>query len=160
MTLEKGGLKAIISGQGLAGGKAWNGTLTMEETLQPYAFAAHRAVQVAPLREGLSLAPQHPAHPAYTEALAVLALPRRAPLRLAALSEKPRRELVQKFWTFTTETQAEYDPALVLTENDRFALRRSFTAQGAAHPIDSGSCTALTVDTTAYLRVEGIEVNW
>ena len=160
VTLEKGGLKAIISGQGLAGGKAWNGTLTMEETLQPYAFAAHRAVQVAPLREGLSLAPQHPAHPAYTEALAVLALPRRAPLRLAALSEKPRRELVQKFWTFTTETQAEYDPALVLTENDRFALRHSFTAQGAAHPIDSGSCTALTVDTTAYLRVEGIEVNW
>ena len=68
--------------------------------------------------------------------------------------------MAQKFWSFTTETQAKYDPALVLTENDRFALRRSFTAQGAAHPIDSGNCTALTVDTTAYLRVEGIEVNW
>ena len=160
VTLEKGGLKALISGQGLAGGKTWNGTLTMEETLQPYTFAARRAVQLAPLREGLSLVPQHPASPAYTETLAVLTLPRRTPLRLASLSETPRRELVQKFWTFAPGTEAKYDPALVLTENDRFALRRSFTAQGTAQPIDSGCCTALTVDTTPYLRVEEIEVNW
>ena len=160
VTLEKGGLKALISGQGLAGGKTWNGTLTMEETLQPYTFAARRAVQLAPVREGLSLVPQHPAHPAHTETLAVLTMPRRTPLRLASLSETPQRELVQKFWTFAPGTEAKYDPALVLTENDRFALRRSFTAQGTAQPIDSGCCTALTVDTTPYLRVEEIEVNW
>lgn len=76
VTIPAGQLKATISGQGMAGTTAWDGTLTCEDTLPPFAvLRPARTLQA--MAEAMQAAAQYPAAARLTEALAPCPVVRR-----------------------------------------------------------------------------------
>ena len=160
VTVEKGGLKAVISGQGMAAGKVWDGTLTAEETLPAVALTALPALTLRPLQGRVSAAVQTPTGGTLAAVLGTVALPALPLLTFAPMTEGLGAATVEKTWTLTTAARAVYDKTFVTTQDGQFALRRLYTAESTACPVDSGLCSAVTVDTTPFTKVEKIEVIW
>lgn len=149
-------LKATISGQGMAAGEPWDGTITLEDMLDT--LTVDGAVSVAAIADSMTTKVEAPAGSTLTETLPAITLTN-STIQLAGMTDDgPAIAEEVESWTLTTESNATYSKDWVTTESGAFALRTTFTAQSSMLPIDSGLCAAVTVDTGNYVSVERIEV--
>lgn len=152
-------IKATISGQGLVAGLGeWNGKLTAEETLELYPLRVFSTTPIAML-DGCVVCADEPETKSLSAAIAILPLRKRS-IQIRGIREKWNVEQIVEGWTFTTEVDSTYATDWVITTGGVFSLRHDFSAVSVMQEIDQGLCAALSVDSTIYKSVEGIEVTY
>ena len=85
---------------------------------------------------------------------------RKRGIKIRGIREKLSVEQIVEGWTFTTAVDSTYATDWVITDGGVFTLRHNFSAVSAMQEIDQGLCAALSVDTTIFKSVEGIEVKY
>lgn len=154
--IDKEQLKATITGQGMASGEIWDGTITLEDSLTALTVAS--APKLAPISDQMTTEVQAPVGPALTEMLSAITLTG-SRIQLAGLTDDgPAIAEAVESWTLTTQSNATYSTEYVTTASGAFALRTEYIARSSMLPIDTGLCAAVTVDTGPYVSIERIEV--
>lgn len=152
-------IKATISGQGLVAGLGeWNGKLTAEETIELYPLKFYPTTPIA-MVDGCVVSTDEPTSKNLSATISLLPLRKRG-IKIRGIREKLSVEQIVEGWTFTTEVDSTYATDWVITDGGVFALRHNFSAVSAMQEIDQGLCAALSVDTTIFKSVEGIEVKY
>lgn len=152
-------IKATISGQGLVAGLGeWNGKLTAEETIELYPLKFYPTTPIA-MVDGCVVSTDEPTSKNLSATISLLPLRKRG-IKIRGIREKLSVEQIVEGWTFTTAVDSTYATDWVITDGGVFALRHNFSAVSAMQEIDQGLCVALSVDTTIFKSVEGIEVKY
>ena len=152
-------IKATISGQGLVAGLGeWNGRLTAEETIELYPLKFYPTTPIA-MVDGCVVSTDEPTSKNLSATISLLPLRKRG-IKIRGIREKLSVEQIVEGWTFTTAVNSTYATDWVITDGGVFALRHNFSAVSAMQEIDQGLCAALSVDTTIFKSVEGIEVKY
>lgn len=152
-------IKATISGQGLVAGLGeWNGRLTAEETIELYPLKFYPTTPIA-MVDGCVVSTDEPTSKNLSATISLLPLRKRG-IKIRGIREKLSVEQIVEGWTFTTAVDSTYATDWVITDGGVFALRHNFSAVSAMQEIDQGLCAALSVDTTIFKSVEGIEVKY
>lgn len=152
-------IKATISGQGLVAGLGeWNGKLTAEETIELYPLKFYPTTPIA-MVDGCVVSTDEPTSKNLSATISLLPLRKRG-IKIRGIREKLSVEQIVEGWTFTTAVDSTYATDWVITDGGVFALRHNFSAVSAMQEIDQGLCAALSVDTTIFKSVEGIEVKY
>lgn len=152
-------IKATISGQGLVAGLGeWNGKLTAEETIELYPLKFYPTTPIA-MVDGCVVSTDEPTSKNLSATISLLPLRKRG-IKIRGIREKLSVEQIVEGWTFTTAVDSTYATDWVITDGGVFALRHAFSAVSAMQEIDQGLCAALSVDTTIFKSVEGIEVKY
>lgn len=152
-------IKATISGQGLVAGLGeWNGKLTAEETIELYPLKFYLTTPIA-MVDGCVVSTDEPTSKNLSATISLLPLRKRG-IKIRGIREKLSVEQIVEGWTFTTAVDSTYATDWVITDGGVFALRHNFSAVSAMQEIDQGLCAALSVDTTIFKSVEGIEVKY
>jgi len=152
-------IKATISGQGLVAGLGeWNGKLTAEETIELYPLQFYPTTPIA-MVDGCVVSTDEPTSKNLSATISLLPLRKRG-IKIRGIREKLSVEQIVEGWTFTTAVDSTYATDWVITDGGVFALRHNFSAVSAMQEIDQGLCAALSVDTTIFKSVEGIEVKY
>ena len=152
-------IKATISGQGLVAGLGeWNGKLTAEETIELYPLKFYPTTPIA-MVDGCVVSTDEPTSKNLSATISLLPLRKRS-IKIRGIREKLSVEQIVEGWTFTTAVDSTYATDWVITDGGVFALRHNFSAVSAMQEIDQGLCAALSVDTTIFKSVEGIEVKY
>lgn len=152
-------IKATISGQGLVAGLGeWNGKLTAEETIELYPLKFYPTTPIA-MVDGCVVSADEPTSKNLSATISLLPLRKRS-IKIRGIREKLSVEQIVEGWTFTTAVDSTYATDWVITDGGVFALRHNFSAVSAMQEIDQGLCAALSVDTTIFKSVEGIEVKY
>ena len=149
--IGKGQLRATITGQGMAAGDIWDGTLTLEETLA-------RVTRPANLRQILSIygdvttEMQRSLGTAAAEFLA--RIPRTAPRR-AVNGQAPKRSTTYAYYGLPLAFDADF----VQLDADGWRLRTSWQYDAAPQEIDTGTLLCAAADTGSLAEVSKIEVS-
>lgn len=152
-------IKATISGQGLVAGLGeWNGKLTAEETIELYPLKFYPTTPIA-MVDGCVVSTDEPTSKNLSATISLLPLRKRG-IKIRGIREKLSVEQIVEGWTFTTAVDSTYATDWVITDGGIFALRHNFSAVSAMQEIDQGLCAVLSVDTTIFKSVEGIEVKY
>ena len=152
-------IKATISGQGLVAGLGeWNGKLTAEETIELYPLKFYPTTPIS-MVDGCVVSTDEPTSKNLSATISLLPLRKRG-IKIRGIREKLSVEQIVEGWTFTTAVDSTYATDWVITDGGVFALRHNFSAVSAMQEIDQGLCVALSVDTTIFKSVEGIEVKY
>ena len=152
-------IKATISGQGLVAGLGeWNGKLTAEETIELYSLKFYPTTPIA-MVDGCVVSTDEPTSKNLSATISLLPLRKRG-IKIRGIREKLSVEQIVEGWTFTTAVDSTYATDWVITDGGVFALRHNFSAVSAMQEIDQGLCAALSVDTTIFKSMEGIEVKY
>lgn len=152
-------IKATISGQGLVAGLGeWNGKLTAEETIELYPLKFYPTTPIA-MVDGCVVSTDESTSKNLSATISLLPLRKRS-IKIRGIREKLSVEQIVEGWTFTTAVDSTYATDWVITDGGVFALRHNFSAVSAMQEIDQGLCAALSVDTTIFKSVEGIEVKY
>ena len=152
-------IKATISGQGLVAGLGeWNGKLTAEETIELYPLKFYPTTPIA-MVDGCVVSTDEPTSKNLSATISLLPLRKRG-IKIRGIREKLSVEQIVEGWTFTTAVDSTYATDWVITDGGVFALRHNFSAVSAMQEIDQGLCAALSVDTTIFKSMEGIEVKY
>lgn len=152
-------IKATISGQGLVAGLGeWNGKLTAEETIELYPLRFYPTAPIA-MVDGCMVSTDEPTSKNLSATISLLPLRKRS-IKIRGIREKLSVEQIVEGWTFTTAVDSTYATDWVITDGGVFALRHDFSAVSIMQEIDQGLCAALSVDTTIFKSVEGIEVKY
>ena len=152
-------IKATISGQGLVAGLGeWNGKLTAEETIELYPLKFYPTTPIA-MVDGCVVSTDEPTSKNLSATISLLPLRKRG-IKIRGIREKLSVEQIVEGWTFTTAVDSTYATDWVITDGGVFTLRHNFSAVSAMQEIDQGFCAALSVDTTIFKSVEGIEVKY
>lgn len=152
-------IKATISGQGLVAGLGeWNGKLTAEETIELYPLKLYPTTPIA-MVDGCVVSTDEPTSKNLSATISLLPLRKRG-IKIRGIREKLSVEQIVEGWTFTTALDSTYATDWVITDGGVFALWHNFSAVSAMQEIDQGLCAALSIDTTIFKSVEGIEVKY
>ena len=149
--IGKGQLRATITGQGMAAGDIWDGTLTLEETLA-------RVTRPANLRKVLAIygdvttEMQKPLGSAAAERLA--RIPRTTPRR-AVNGQAPKRSTTYAYYGLPLAFDADF----VQLDADGWRLRTSWQYDAAPQEIDTGTLLCAAADTGSLAEVSKIEVS-
>ena len=149
--IGKGQLRATITGQGMAAGDIWDGTLTLEETLA-------RVTRPAKLRKILAIygdvttEMQRPLGTAAAEFLA--RIPRTTPRR-AVNGQAPKRSTTYAYYGLPLAFDADF----VQLDTDGWRLRTSWQYDAVPQEIDTGTLLCAAADTGNLAEVSKIEVS-
>lgn len=149
--IGKGQLRATITGQGMAAGDIWDGTLTLEETLA-------RVTRPASLREMLTIYDdvttemQKPLGSTAAERLA--RIPRTTPRR-AVNGQAPKRSTTYAYYGLPLAFDADF----VQLDADGWRLRTSWQYDAVPQEIDTGTLLCAAADTGNLAEVSKIEVS-
>ena len=149
--IGKGQLRATITGQGMAAGDIWDGTLTLEETLA-------RVTRPASLREMLTIYDdvttemQKPLGSTAAERLA--RIPRTTPRR-AVNGQAPKRSTTYAYYGLPLAIDADF----VQLDADGWRLRTSWQCDAVPQEIDTGTLLCAAADTGNLAEVSKIEVS-
>ena len=149
--IGKGQLRATITGQGMAAGDIWDGTLTLEETLA-------RVTRPASLRQILAIygdvttKMQKPLGSTAAELLA--RIPRTTPRR-AVNGQAPKRSTTYAYYGLPLA----FDVDFVQLDADGWRLRTSWQYDAVPQEIDTGTLLCAAADTGNLAEVSKIEVS-
>lgn len=149
--IGKGQLRATITGQGMAAGDIWDGTLTLEETLA-------RMTRPASLRKILAIygdvttEMQKPLGSTAAERLA--RIPRTTPRR-AVNGQAPKRSTTYAYYGLPFAFDADF----VQLDADGWRLRTSWQYDAVPKEIDTGTLLCAAADTGNLAEVSKIEVS-
>ena len=149
--IGKGQLRATITGQGMAAGDIWDGTLTLEETLA-------RVTRPAKLRQILAIygdVTTEMQRPLGTTAAELLArIPRTTPRR-AVNGQAPKRSTTYAYYGLPLAFDADF----VQLDADGWRLRTSWQYDAVPQKIDTGTLLCAAADTGSLAEVSKIEVS-
>lgn len=160
--VAKGDFRATITGQGMAGGKIWDGTVTAEETVTPLHWAAPSAIRLAEVRDTVQGMRFHtPEAAAGAETLQMLRWTPR-PITPGLLTEALTLHNVITNWVLAAGRNLPQYSAEYLTQNEAGAwvLRRAYTVQSVPQQIDTGSLSVLTPDFARFESVEKVVIRF
>ncbi len=149
--IGKGQLRATITGQGMAAGDIWDGTLTLEETLA-------RMTRPASLRKILAIygdvttEMQKPLGSTAAERLA--RIPRTTPRR-AVNGQAPKRSTTYAYYGLPLAFDADF----VQLDADGWRLRTSWQYDAVPQEINTGTLLCAAADTGNLAEVSKIEVS-
>ena len=155
-TIEKGALKATITGQGLAATIAWDGTLTFEEVVaEPFALR-QGGLSVVKAVESITTETQAPTSNAITETVAPFRL--RSSLSLVGFTDRfSTGEIRQKFTVGNADWQ--YHDRYISDETGDIMARIRWKYDGEEQAIDSGRMTAVKAITNDLGSVQEVTVS-
>lgn len=149
--IGKGQLRATITGQGMAAGDIWDGTLTLEETLA-------RVTRPANLRKILAIygdvttEMQKPLGSTAAERLA--RIPRTTPRRVVN-GQAPKRSTTYAYYGLPFAFDADF----VQLDADGWRLRTSWKYDAVPQEIDTGTLLCAAADTGNLAEASKIEVS-
>lgn len=154
VTVSKRGFKATVTGQGLSATTVWDGTLTVEEVMEPFQIRGKRLSLVS-VDEEIGTADQTPTVGAVSEIVSGGFSIRRNALRLAGLEVRVSTgETVMQ----QTVTDWNYEDRYVTTAGKNTMLRVRWDYQSEEQSIDSGRMTAVKAVTADLASVEEVTV--
>ena len=149
--IGKGQLRATITGQGMAAGDIWDGTLTLEETLARVARPA-KLRQIFAIYGDVTTEMQRPLGTAAAEFL--VRIPRTTPRR-AVNGQAPKRSTTYAYYGLPLAFDADF----VQLDADGWRLRTSWQYDAAPQEIDTGTLLCAAADTGSLAEVSKIEVS-
>lgn len=157
VTVAKRGLRATVTGQGLAATTIWDGTITVEEMVAPVSIRS--VMTVEPFAEKISAKTQTPTPAAFSEVFVGVTI--RSQMTIAGFAEEIG---VDPVWE---EQVVSFVQLSVWTHNDRHVgvvensvrLRTTWNYQSEEQEIDSGRMTVVKAVTGDLVSVESVEVN-
>ena len=149
--IGKGQLRATITGQGMAAGDIWDGTLTLEETLARVTRPA-KLRQILAIYGDVTTEMQKPLGTAAAERLA--RIPRTTPRR-AVNGQAPKRSTTYAYYGLPLA----FDADLVQLDADGWRLRTSWQYDAVPQEIDTGTLLCAAADTGSLAEVSKIEVS-
>ena len=149
--IGKGQLRATITGQGMAAGDIWDGTLTLEETLARVARPA-KLRQILAIYGDVTTKMQKPLGTTAAELLA--RIPRTTPRR-AVNGQAPKRSTTYAYYGLPLAFDADF----VQLDADGWRLRTSWQYDAVPQEIDTGTLLCAAADTGNLAEVSKIEVS-
>lgn len=155
-TIDKGGVKAVLYGQGIAGEGKWDGTINFSEDIRKIIQFTGGLEFDTGITEDIDTKMQTPAGASISvEAGAFMfsgSLTFNEPVINFEVGE------VIKDYKFNTDKADAYEyDKYITTNNDMFALKTIYTAKSTEETIDSGKLSAVAIDYTG-LTVESVVV--
>lgn len=156
VTINPGGIRAVVYGQGLVGTVEWDGYITIEEKLGVIAMSKSVAVDKHITEEVLmnrievdtsAICDNIPfifmnQHPQITEMVEELAI---------------RWQI--KSWTFTTDSEATYASRYVDIVDDTYKLATMFINESENVVIDSGKMNVVCIDNAEFEEITDIVIS-
>ena len=153
-TIEKGGVKAILYGQGIATDGKWDGTISISEGFN--IFKDFGGANLVGFTGEYGKNVQNPRTGAFTEAFDRFTLV--GGMSVGALSETISKDEVIDNYTFNTSFAGSYEyDKYISTSNDIFSLKSIYTTESVEEKIDSGKMCSVSIDYTG-LDVESVVV--
>ena len=149
--IGKGQLRATITGQGMAAGDVWDGTLTLEETLARVTRPANLR-QILAIYGDVTTEMQKPLGSTAAERLA--RIPRTTPRR-AVNGQAPKRSTTYAYYGLPLAFDADF----VQLDADVWRLRTSWQYDAVPQEIDTGTLLCAAADTGTLAEVSKIEVS-
>lgn len=149
--IGKGQLRATITGQGMAAGDIWDGTLTLEETLARVTRPA-KLRQILAIYGDVTTEMQKPFGSTAAERLA--RIPRTTPRR-AVNGQAPKRSTTYAYYGLPLA----FDVDFVQLDADGWRLRTSWQYDAVPQEIDTGTLLCAAADTGNLAEVSKIEVS-
>lgn len=155
-SIDKGGVKAILYGQGLASEGKWDGTINFAEKLHKLVFSGE--VPFATLQENYTTPLQTPIGGTFTAAFGNMQFSGQVAVFSNGLAEHIQANEVIKFYKFNTASADLYEfDKYITTNNDMFALKTIYKYNSAEETIDSGTMCSVAIDYTG-ITVESVVV--
>ena len=149
--IGKGQLRATITGQGMAAGDIWDGTLTLEETLARVTRPANLR-KILAIYDDVTTKMQKPLGSTAAERLA--RIPRTTPRR-AVNGQAPKRSTTYAYYGLPLACDADF----VQLDADGWRLRTSWQYDAVPQEIDTGTLLCAAADTGNLAEVSKIEVS-
>ena len=154
--INKGGVKAVLYGQGIAGEGKWDGTISFSEDIRKIIQFTGGLTVDKNLTDSVNVTTQTP-----TGANIAVELGRvqfTGSLRFDPVDVQTNLIEVVKDYKFNTDKAGAYEyDKYITTNNDMFALKTIYKYESAEQEIDSGKLSVVAIDYTG-LTVESVVV--
>ena len=155
-TIDKGGVKAVLYGQGIAGEGKWDGTINFSEDIRKIIQFTGGLTVDKNLTDSVNVATQAPTGASIAVELGRVQF-------TGSLSFEPFNATMSigeviKDYKFNTDNDGAYEyDKYITTNNDMFALKTIYTYTSTEDTIDSGKLSVVSIDYTG-LTVESVVV--
>ena len=155
-TINKGGVKAVLYGQGIAGEGKWDGTISFSEDIRKIIQFTGGLTVDKNLTDSVNVTTQTPTGANIAVELGRVQF-------TGSLSFEPFNTTINigeviKDYKFNTDKASAYEyDKYITTNNDMFALKTIYTYTSAEETIDSGKLSVVAIDYTG-LTVESVVV--
>ena len=155
--IDKGGVKAILYGQGVAGEGKWDGTINFAENINvSIDFKGGLVFDNSNIVEDIKNVLQVPVGGTFAETLASIAIS--GGLTFRAINAYANIGEIIKDYVFSTENAGLYTyDKYVTTSNDMFALQTIYKYKSTEQEIDNGKMCSVVIDCTG-ITVESVVV--
>lgn len=153
-TVAKFGLKATVTGQGLAATTVWNGTIAIEEVAKPFSITSK--MMLVDAAEEVFAETQTPTPSGIVEVAPKFSI--RSSMTLLGFTERISATEIRTKKTIDTAEWEYSDDRYVAIENNSFMARVSWTYESAEAEIDSGRMVVVKAVTNDLTSVESVEV--
>lgn len=156
-TIPKGGVKAIMYGQGVAGEGKWDGTINFSQNIDvTLALKGELGFNTNNIHEDIIPVLQDPVGGSFSENLITVAL--KGGLSFGAMNAYVNVGEVIKDYVFNTEKADLYTyDKYITTNNNMFALKTIYNYESTEQEIDAGKMCSVALDYTG-LTVESVVV--
>lgn len=157
-TIERGGVKATIVGQGFAAAEnVWDGRLEFKDEFQRVEFS-DREFSVKPLTDNVTVDFLPQKKPVLTDRFERIVFDTQS-FTVRPLTENLAGEVVIKSFTMDASRPGDYDDRFIMVDGDgRFVLNQAYTFHSTEKPIDQGRMCEVVINTDPFETVTGIEV--
>lgn len=153
-SIDKGGVKAILYGQGISAEGKWDGTISFSEKYTPVAWTG--GVEPVGLSDTVSVNLQTPAGSSIAETFTALEFA--SDFTFEGIDTAINIGEIIKDYKFNTASADLYTyDGYITTNNDMFALKTIYTYEGTEEEIDEGSLSTVSISYTG-ITVESVVI--
>ena len=154
VTVPKRGFRATVTGQGMAGTEAWDGTLSFDESVSAISMASH--MTLLPAVETVTAETQIPTPAGIEETVAALSM--RSRMMLVGFTERVSASEIRCKQTFDAAVWG-YNERYIAVENNALMAKVKWVYESTEAMIDSGRMTVVSSMTNDLVSVTGMEVD-
>lgn len=157
VTVPKRGFRATVTGQGMAGTEAWDGTLSFDESVPPLAITSR--MTLVPVAEEVTAQTQTPIPAGIEEVVSAFSM--RSRMSLVGMSDEISVNPVWEQQTVSADRLVAwtYQSRYVTRTEIGVQLRTAWNYQSSEQAIDHGRMTVVKAVTNDLTRVESLEVS-
>lgn len=156
VTINPGGIRAVVYGQGLVGTVEWDGYITIEEKLAVIAMSKSIAVDKHITEEVFANMLEIDTS-TYYDNLPLVFMNQSTQINKMAEQLDIRWQI--KSWTFVTDSEATYASRYVDIVDDSYKLATIFVNESENVVIDSGKMNVVCVDSTEFAAITEVVIS-
>lgn len=158
-SIAKGGVKALLYGQGIAGEGMWDGTINFAENINRTIDFKGGLSFIPNVAEDINVAQQTPVASGFTIPIGTVAFSGAFGFDTSNLTIYANVGEVIKDYVFSTNDADKYTfDKYITTNNDMFTLQTIYKYTSTEQTIDSGKMCSLAIDYTG-IQAESVVVN-